>query len=318
MAFDGGHRLSVLIFNSFYTERAGKQMKKKRFFLIFGLLLLLLMTGCNKNTENGDANESKIDKTTPTMQPDGTTEPESTKEPESTREPDITDEPDKKDEQGLSFSFKEESDEAKEEGSVYFTSGIFYPFFEGDGAEALNSFVYFITTRFREYLPGAKERALLDFRDYTGQDIFRFPEVEELTVNIAMENDKWISFFNQWYSDAGGVHPNHYCEAYTVKKENAEELSIEEVLSGYGVSKEAVAAYAAERMCAETGVNPEEFMFVESLPDAVLGFMNEHQWYLTEDALVIFANPYDVAPYAYGLIECKISFEVLQQGLKNQ
>ncbi|MDD5901133.1 MAG: DUF3298 domain-containing protein [Lachnospiraceae bacterium] len=281
-------------------------MRMKKIFLISGTLFMIFAAGCGKVRGNEGSEEGKKDNVTTIEQPVNTKEPESTMNPENGEELS----------EKWTVSFKEETDEAKEEDTVYFTSKLYYPFFEGDGAEKMNSFVDTVTTRFREYLPGAKERALMDFHDYSGQDYFRFPEVEELTVNIVMGNEKWLSFYSQWYSDAGGVHPSHYSEAYMVKKEDAQELTIEEFLSGYGVSKEELAVYVAEKMCAETEFDLKEVLLVESLPDAVSDFLDGHQWYLTEEELVVFANPYDVAPYVYGLISCKISFEDLEQGLK--
>lgn len=239
--------------------------------------------------------------------------------PTSGAVPTVKTEPTNAPEEDLLSTLVEELDSGTEEDAVYFTSAIRYPKYEGKGADVLNEFVQSITQTFREYLPEAKEQALMDYHEYKDLEFFPFPETEELTISVIAENEEWISFYGEQYSNTGGAHPSVFGKSYVVKKADASEVTISEFLSKYSLTEEKVAEYAASKI----RENLEEdavmlFFDTEGLADAFLIIMEENQWYLTENGLLLFANPYDIGPYALGMIECEISYEDLEQGLKNE
>lgn len=270
-------------------------MKKKA---IVALLVCLSVFGaaCNKAPEKTEPTSTPTSGAVPTM------EAEPTKAPEK----------------DLSSTLVEEADSATEEDAVYFTSAIRYPKYEGKGADTLNEFVQSMTASFREYLPEAKDQALMDYHEYKDLEFFPFPEAEELTISVIAENDEWISFYKEQYSNTGGAHPSVFGKSYVVKRADASEVAVSEFLSKYSLTKEEVAEYAATKVREDLGEDAVMLFDAEGLRDTLLLIMDVNQWYLTENGLVIFANPYDIGPYALGIIECEISYEVLEQGLKNK
>lgn len=270
---------------------------KKNAIVVLLVCLSVFGAACNKAPKKTEPT------TTPTSGAVPTTEAEPTNAPE----------------ENLLSSLVEEVDSATEEDADYFASAIRYPKYEGKGADALNEFIQSITKSFREYLPEAKEQALMDYHEYKDLDFFPFPEVEELTISVVAENDEWISFYQEQYSNTGGAHPSVFGKSYVVKRADASEVTISEFLSKYSLTKEDVAKYAATKVREDLGEDAVMLFYeTESLADEFLFIMEENQWYLTENGLLLFANPYDIGPYALGIIECEISNEVLEQGLKNE
>ncbi|MGN1083484.1 MAG: DUF3298 domain-containing protein [Lachnospiraceae bacterium] len=284
-------------------------MKKKIrvFGALFGMSVLLTACGKEIDTVTGDTvTQTPI----PTAGQEQTEKPETTREPE--KEPAVSPEPA---EAKLVYRLETEEASAKDGDRTIFTSCLVYPVFEGEGAEALNTFITSLTADFRAYLPGAEAQARLDYEDFQGEDFFLFPEEEELTVGVTAETEQWISFQSTWYSNTGGIHPNIYCKAHVKSKADGSEVQIEDYLKQYGLTPEEVAEYAAGQVLAFE--DPEIFWNAAGLSDSFLTMLKENQWYLTEEGIMLFANPYEIAAYAYGRIECEISYEVLRQGLKN-
>ena len=105
-------------------------------------------------------------------------------------------------------------------------------------------------------------------------------------------------------------------KTYVVDMTDGYKETFESMIRPYGVTTEEVVAFATARIRAEHG----EALFPtddeDYLEDWVYLFTQMEQWYFNENGLVLFANPYDIAPYAAGVLECEISYEELEQGLK--
>ena len=218
----------------------------------------------------------------------------------------------------LSFSGKDETEEAKDGDVVYFKSAIHYPVFAGTYADNMNRFVTSLVEAFREELPDALENARFDYEESKeneyGMQIF--PEAEELTVNCVWSREQIMVLKAEYYSNTGGAHPNMAYETYVVDMTDGYKETFESMIRPYGVTTEEVVAFATARIRAEHG----EALFPtddeDYLEDWVYLFTQMEQWYFNENGLVLFANPYDIAPYAAGVLECEISYEELEQGLK--
>lgn len=272
---------------------------------LFGVLLgsILLLSAC------GNREEEKTPTPEPTLTPTIGQEPTGIPTEPAVS---LTPVPD-----GLMLRWETEEHSAKEGDVEIFRDKLVYPVFNGGCADRLNEFVQSIVNGFRLRLPFSEENARLDYAEFDGTHIlYAFPQTEELDIVVAAETEEWISFRAVWESDAGGPHPNSYCKAYVRSKEDGSEVKIEEYLKQYGLTPEETADYAAAQVRAVS----EEGMFwdEEGLPDSFLTILQDNQWYLTEKGLMLFANPYELAAYVYGRIECEIPYEVLQQGLKNQ
>lgn len=219
----------------------------------------------------------------------------------------------------LTVSVFEEKSEAKEGEEVYFTSCVYYPVYEGTYADKMNSFVTALVEKFRYVAQAAEESAAYDYREVKEGTVPEslFPEKEEFVISCVWETEQWQVLLCSEYSDVGGAHPNVYAEAYVVDVTTGAAVGIERVLEVYGVTKEELAAYAALQIQREHGEELYAFDDTESaLREETSRFLEENQWYLKEEGLVLFANPYEIAPYVYGTITCEIPYGVLEEGLK--
>jgi len=281
-------------------------MKKHRIFVICSFLGIMFLAGCKESGKNVSNSPSPIPTITKTEEGEVTKRPESTKKPEQQS-------------YELLYSYREETTQATEGEEIYFTSCILCPEFEGEGAEVVNVFVEKLTEEFRVVLSESEECAKLDYEDSKVReypDSF-FPEVEELTIRVLWQDEDRMVLHAQYYSYMGGAHPNNFGFAYVINKKDGTQIEIEKVLNDYGLSAEAVAEYAVAQFKEIADDVLYEMDDKNGLKNFVLGFIKGNQWYLTENGLVIFANPYDIAPYAYGVIECEIPYADLEQGLKN-
>lgn len=276
-------------------------MMKKRIFGLLGLLGLLFISGCTKE-ENSKTPGTGTPVPTPTEAIHVTEEVHPGGDASA----------------ALTFYYKEEKDEAKDGDVVYFTSGLSYPVFEGRYAEQMNRVVAELIGEFRNWLPEARENAALDYADAKGTEYVDVivQECETYAVNRLWGNEQIQVLFCNSYSYTGGAHPNTYYAAYVVNLEDGSRISIDSVLSRYAISKEELAEYAAERFKEEVDDGLDLHLEGEPLVNEIMRFMEETQWYLTENGVMLFANPYDIAPYAAGMIECEIPYEVLEEGLK--
>ena len=128
--------------------------------------------------------------------------------------------------------------------------------------------------------------------------------------------EQYQTLFTKWFSHSGGAHPNTFCKAYVVNLTDGGQETFESMIQPYGLTTERVVTFATERIRKEHGEDLFETDSDDTLEEWVYEFTRENQWYFNEKGLVLFANPFDIAPYAYGMIECEISYEELEQGLK--
>lgn len=287
-------------------------MKKKGITVFLGVLAMVAVVGCKapENVKKEDVTKAPAENVTKVPE-EGATPTEKTEiaEPVQSGE-DFPYE--------LTFSDKEETEEAKDGDITYFMSAIRYPVFEGNHADNMNRFVSSVVEAFRETLPDAEENAKFDYEESKenayGMQIF--PEAEELTVSFVRSKDRIAVLKAEYYSNMGGAHPNTFCKTYVVDMTDGYKETFESMIKPYGLTADDVVMFATERIRAEHGEELFPTDDEDELETWVSLFTQTDQWYLNENGLVLFANPYDIAAYAYGMIECEISYEELEQGLK--
>lgn len=277
-------------------------MKGKSVIAFLGLLSILTAAGCGVPAGKQKEEVVKIPVADVTVAPTSTApEGEAAKLPYELR-----------------FSGKEEAEEATDGDFVYFRSSLYYPVFEGSYADNMNRFVTSVTESFRESLPSAKENAKFDYEDSLSGEYEApiFPEEEEFTVSCLWSKEQYMTLFTRCVSSTGGAHPNVFCQAYVVNLTNGFAESLEQMLKPYGLTTESVAEFVTEKLLAEYGKDLYAYDAKDRLKEDVSRFLQESQWYFNEKGLVVFANPYEIAAYARGMVECEISYEELEQGLK--
>lgn len=279
-------------------------MKEKGILGFIAVFVMFLAVGCQKNEEIPSGTVTDV----PLQNAEGTLFPEET----------VNGSVQEDDSKAVKYSFLEEIEEEKDGDYVYFRSTLYYPVFEGKNAEMLNLFVSSVTEAFREYLPEAKENAEYDYQDSLTEEFYGsiFPEEEEFIVSCLWETEQYITLFTQSVSSAGGVHPNVSCQAYVLSLENGTPVSSERLSEDYNFTMEELVAYVTKKIRNEHGENLYDYDNPSDLEEDIERFIKNNQWYFNEKGLVLFANPYEIAAYAYGMIECEISYEELEQGLK--
>ena len=287
-------------------------MKKKSLLVLAGVLMMFVAAGCGAAEDKQKEDVTKAPAESVTKVPEENVKP--TDAAEATKEP----QEDEKAPYELSITFQEETEEATDGEFVYFMSGIHYPVFEGQYADNMNRFVTSLVEEFREVLPDAKESAYYNYEEMknAGFGLQMFPETEELTVSRGWANQQTVVVKAEYYSYTGGAHPNMAYKAYVVDMTDGYKETFEAMIEPYGLTTEEVVDFAVARLREEHGEELFETDDAGTLKNRVSMFTETNQWYLNENGLVLFANPYDIAAYVYGVIECEISYEELEQGLK--
>lgn len=118
-----------------------------------------------------------------------------------------------------------------------------------------------------------------------------------------------LSYLLEWNEYCGGVHPSSYYEGFNLDVKTGAAISLDQVVSDIPALK----ALVMEKLLAEYG----EDAFYTDL-DALLAdyFAWDEEaeiyrpsWTLGEESLTIWFSPYEIAPYAAGLLQAEIRFD---------
>ena len=158
----------------------------------------------------------------------------------------------------------------------------------------------------------------------------------EDTISMKRGDDRVFSYVTTDYSYLGGAHPNFVYNGYNYDTKTGKRLTLRDVTedydSLYAQVLDTLRAFQEEQ---------EDFMFFEDYEDTVKGMfygfsaeedledggmtaadreeisdtagtasdIDNIQWYLTDNELVVIFNRYDIAGYAFGPTAVKIPFE---------
>lgn len=134
--------------------------------------------------------------------------------------------------------------------------------------------------------------------------------------DCTMELDQQYKLYDQLsfyiYTYTGGAHGNSYTEYNLISKETGKMLSLEEVVSDVPMfTKIAEKYFREERELSETAdLNEAGFWFDANT------FTCNNNFYLSDDYLVFYYNPYEIAPYVYGPTEFEIPISEVKNILK--
>ncbi len=188
-----------------------------------------------------------------------------------------------------------------DDGTVLFTGRAAYPELVGEGKviEAFNEYVF---GDVQEAVVRARtdcyDSALLAYENSleTGNEFV--PYMAEHTFDITYNKDKLLSMVCSDCNFAGWTHPNYIMYAMTYNMETGKAVTLNELinLSGADIYNKVYEEF--KKLIEE---EPERFYH-----DASAGLkeaLTELKWYLAEDGVHFFMNPYEIAPYAAGVIE---------------
>lgn len=156
----------------------------------------------------------------------------------------------------------------------------------------------------------------------------------EDTISMKRGDDRIFSYVTTDYSYLGGAHPNVVYNGYNYDTKTGKRLTLRDVTEDYD-------SLYAQVLDTLRAFQEEHDMFFEDYEDTVKGMfygfsaeedledssmtdadreeisdtagtasdIDNIQWYLTDDELVVIFNRYDIAGYAYGPTAVQIPFE---------
>ena len=158
-----------------------------------------------------------------------------------------------------------------------------------------------------------------DFKRDNASEIRNFikdnPEMQEAEfahtseISLVRYDDKYLCFIEFIYVNTMGAHGMYYQNGYTYDVKTGEKLSVLDFVK----DKEELRTFLKKWI----QDNNDEYGFFDDALNTVDSYINgeyELQFYINKDLTVMF-QPYDIAPYAAGLIEVKIDKELLKVDL---
>ena len=130
---------------------------------------------------------------------------------------------------------------------------------------------------------------------------------DSIVCSIDISNSMWL----------GGAHPSYAAVGININPSTGEEYDIKDFVSDYDLLYETVKDYL-------TDLNENDEYMAGSLYDAWEEYLYDRfyqseyplEWTVMDDGLHIFFNPYDLAPWAAGMIEMDLTLEDYPDVLK--
>ena len=123
------------------------------------------------------------------------------------------------------------------------------------------------------------------------------------SFEVGLNQDNLLSITELDYADTYGVHPNTLRTSETFNLAENKELTLGEVLGKNAADTD---SYAKEKFDAYVKENIGEFIeYYQEYSEKMLSAVN---FCLTDDALVLYYNPYDILPYAAGSPTVKVPY----------
>lgn len=124
-----------------------------------------------------------------------------------------------------------------------------------------------------------------------------------------------LSFLYKTYTYSGGVHGYTAYSGLNFDTTTGEMLAVDSLSD----DPDAFHAFCGEellKLC-RSEEYAERGLYEENTDQDVMALVRDDNWYLNKEGLVFFANAYELAPYAAGMIEFTLPYELLQGYLKD-
>lgn len=211
-----------------------------------------------------------------------------------------------------------------ETGEVYSADGqqaiLYYdcqtPVVSGTNAQPINAV---LRQLYEDFMTGAGgEGNPVSVRDYEelarrdsswrmqeGMEVVPFGLSRE--VSVARGDESVVSFLFDEYYYTGGAHGTAVRKGISFRSDGSQ-LHFSDLSSDpEGLKRFCVEQMVAQSRSAEYAQYSFHYDYQLVLPNLV----RDGNWYLSDEGLVIAANPYDIAPYAFGRIEFTVDYEQL-------
>ncbi len=191
-----------------------------------------------------------------------------------------------------------------EDGTLLYTVDYVYPQLNdsvnAEGKSAANETIKNIITANLEPLEAKIKTAA---EEWYGSDNTYFTALSiEGDYKVTYLTDDIVSLYYDLTADFHGVHPSTFREGITIDLNTGEELELSDFIDG-DINAAIKSAY--EKAIAE---NPD--LFFENIMDSFDDIIDEIDFYIEDDSVMLFAQLYAVAPYAGGFIPVKMDNEI--------
>lgn len=135
--------------------------------------------------------------------------------------------------------------------------------------------------------------------------------VFEIHRDIKYNKNDFISILSDTYTYLGGAHGNTCWSAKNINVMSGTEIVLDDLFSDTGY-KETLNRLIKE----EVEENTEEYSDLWEKPE--IKETNQTDFYITDEGIVIFYQPYDLSYYARGMVEFTLDWEDLSGYLKEE
>ena len=142
---------------------------------------------------------------------------------------------------------------------------------------------------------------------------------EENLYTVERNDGRVLSFSAMWDSYEGGAHGQYMIYGVNFDGTTGKVLTIDDVAQDRAAFQE-ICVQEMLRQCEDLKARgvlfDEEMLSAEGLQEILEGKMEGAEWYFTENEIRFISNVYEIAPYAAGSIDFDISYEMVNEVLK--
>ncbi|MDR2383940.1 MAG: RsiV family protein [Prevotellaceae bacterium] len=144
----------------------------------------------------------------------------------------------------------------------------------------------------------------------------KLPSYIAFILNIIPEdvyqNEHIVSFAYNWMIYEGGAHPNSGKYCFVLDKNTGSKVSYKSLIKGDGTK---FLSLAEAEFKTQSGIKPDEkiqepYRFKDDK------FHLTDNYRFTPEGIAFYYDPYEIAPYSFGIIELKLPYEKIKDLIK--
>ena len=192
-----------------------------------------------------------------------------------------------------------------EKGNILITIAFEYPVIENKDN---NAFIAAVNEQYKQDAEASVSDAEAEFKDSAASILASEgknygPMVFTRSFEVGLNKDNLLSITQLDYADTYGAHPNTVRSSRTFNLAENKELTLSDVLGKNAADTD---SYVKEKFDAYVKETVGELIeYYQENSEKMLSSVN---FCLTEDALVLYYNPYDILPYAAGVPTVEIPY----------
>lgn len=125
----------------------------------------------------------------------------------------------------------------------------------------------------------------------------------EYTYTMTLNHKDYISFYYTDYEWFGGAHPSTTIDGFSYDMNSGKGIAAKDLLK---INETGIKTYIAEQAAELYQKNPEAYFEEEIKNLKNLEF--EYGFYLNQDGIVFYFEPYMIAPYATGIVTIELRY----------